>query len=313
MQRAFMKLSVVIGIVLLVCLIGVTSLSAPSSFPRGELFIVHSGESALTVAKNLEDREFIRSSSIFLVALRALDPQGGVIAGDYQFDQKLSVIALAQRFSGGRYGTRQTRVTFPEGVSVKTMAEILKKQIPDYPVDEFLALAQPYEGYLFPDTYIISRTITPAVLIQRMRDRFDSQYADLVGTMKANQRDVVIMASILEGESRGITEGRIISGILQNRLRMGMPLQVDAPFMYRYGKGSLDLTLSDLRRDDPYNTYINKGLTPGPIGNPGRIMLEAALDPSETPYLYYLHDREGRVYYAKTYAEHLANRKRAGL
>lgn len=303
-----------VACVLLLVLIGwKQSVLPPDGFPAGEMLSVRQGQSAGSVADELERRGFIRSSRIFLLALRAFEPTGGVIAGDYQFQAPASVVTIARRLSGGRYGTQQTRVTFPEGVSVATMATILKKALPEYPVETFKTLAQPYEGYLFPDTYTVTRTTTPAYLIQRMRDRFEEQYQDIAGSSDHDMRHIVTMASILEGEARTMNEARTIAGILERRLAIGMPLQVDATFYYRYGIASLDLTASDLKRDDPYNTYTRKGLPPTPIGNPGRTMLEAALNPEKSPYLFYLHDREGRVYYARTYAEHLENRRRAGL
>lgn len=301
------------GALLLILLMWKHSMMPTADFPSGEILSIRQGQSARSVADELESRGFVRSSRTFLLTLRALEPSGGVIAGDYQFEGPTSVVSIARRLSGGRYGTKQIRVTFPEGVSVATMATILKKELPEYPIEMFKTLAQPYEGYLFPDTYIISRTTTPAQLIQRMRDRFADQYQDIAGSSTDDMRHIVIMASILEGEARTMGEARMIAGILETRLSKGMPLQVDATFMYRYGIPSLNLTLTDLKRDDPYNTYINTGLPPTPIGNPGRTMLEAALNPEKSPYLFYLHDREGRIYYARTYAEHLANRRRAGL
>lgn len=121
---------------------------------------------------------------------------------------------------------------------------------------------------------------------------------------------IFVMASILEREAKNSDEAGIISGILWKRLEKGMPLQVDATFLYTIGKGSDQLTTADLAHNEPYNTYVNKGLPPGPIGNPGVSMVLAALHPVDSSYYYYLHDPNGHVHFAKTYSEHLANKKK---
>ena len=121
--------------------------------------------------------------------------------------------------------------------------------------------------------------------------------------------DTLTTASILEREANGTEDIKIISGILQNRLNKNMPLQVDAPFYYLLGKESSELTQADLKIKSPYNTYINKGLPPAPIGNPGLKAIEAAVYPTKTDYLYYLHDINGVVHYAKTHSEHVKNKQ----
>ncbi len=119
------------------------------------------------------------------------------------------------------------------------------------------------------------------------------------------------MASLLEKEaSNDLEQKRIISGILWKRIRIGMPLQIDAPFLYERGKGSAQLSNKDLRASSKYNTYINKGLTPTPIGNPGYDSLYAAAHPIESNYLFYLHDFNGGVHYGKNHKEHVTNKKK---
>jgi UPF0755 protein len=118
------------------------------------------------------------------------------------------------------------------------------------------------------------------------------------------------MASLLEKEARNATEAKTVAGILWKRISLGKPLQVDAPFLYVLGKTSAQLTTRDLTKDGPYNTYTRKGLPVGPIGNPGIAMIQAALNPIASQYLYYLHDRNGVIHYAKTYEGHLQNKKK---
>jgi UPF0755 protein len=122
-------------------------------------------------------------------------------------------------------------------------------------------------------------------------------------------KDIITMASILEREANGKDEARVISGILWKRIQKNMPMQVDATFLYSIQKGSSALTQTDLKTDGPYNTYTRTGLPVGPIGNPGTVMIDAALHPTDSPYWYYLHDDKGGIHYAKTYQEHLKNKK----
>ena len=117
------------------------------------------------------------------------------------------------------------------------------------------------------------------------------------------------MASILEKDANGREDARVISGILWKRFDAGMRLQADATLSYILGKESKHLTLSDLKTDSPYNTYLHTGLPAGPIGNPGMETLRAAILPEVSPYWYYLHDGEGVVHYAKNFAEHERNRR----
>ena len=118
------------------------------------------------------------------------------------------------------------------------------------------------------------------------------------------------MASIIEKEAHTSDDRRVISGILWERLKIGMPLQVDATFLYINGKNTYDLSVDDLAIDSPYNTYKYAGLPIGPIGNPGLDSLEAALAPMTSPYLYYLSDKSGKTYYARTFNEHKRNREK---
>ena len=118
------------------------------------------------------------------------------------------------------------------------------------------------------------------------------------------------MASIIEGEAVTPEDRRIVSGILWTRMKNGMRLGVDAPFAYIMGKGSLELTQTDLATTSPYNTYRVAGLPPTPINNPGIDAIAAALAPSSTPYLYYLSDKEGSMHYARTFAEHKLNKEK---
>lgn len=150
--------------------------------------------------------------------------------------------------------------------------------------------------------------------INRARNQFDAQIASIQDDIDASPytlEDIVIMASIIEKEATNdFTEQQMISGILWKRIEIGMLLQVDAPFMYTIGKGSAQLTRSDLAMDSPYNTYRYTGLPPTAIGSPSLSALRAAATPIESPYLFYLHGNDGIVRYGRNFDEHILNRQR---
>jgi len=157
------------------------------------------------------------------------------------------------------------------------------------------------EGYLFPDTYLFLPFAETEQIIGTMTDNFKKKAGD-VG------KDIVIMASLIEKEVPDIGDRKIVSGILWKRLKLGMALQVDAVFPYITGKQKV--LSDDLKIDSPYNTYLHKGLPPGPISNPGLDAVEAAKNPQETSYLYYLSGKDGKTHFAKTFAEHLKNKEK---
>jgi UPF0755 protein len=147
--------------------------------------------------------------------------------------------------------------------------------------------------------------------VKTLSDTFQTKIASLesiIDSFGKPYSQVVIMASILEAEARKLEDRRVIAGILWKRIQMDMPLQVDAPFEYVSSKNTFTLTTADLRLDSPYNTYTRKGLPPTPIGNPGLEAIQAAVTPIESPYLYYLSDKNGVFHYAETHDGHVKNK-----
>ena len=142
---------------------------------------------------------------------------------------------------------------------------------------------------------------------------FNKKIEPWTGAIEASKhslRDIVNMASILEREASTPEDMSLVSGVLWNRISKGMPLQVDATFMYLLGRKSSELTTADLKIKSAYNTYVNKGLPGGPIGNPGITAISAAINPTATSFMYYLSDKDGMMHYAKTFDEHVANKNK---
>ncbi len=280
----------------------------PDSFPLNQLVAVPSGQSVAEIAQTLEENNVVRSAFALRVIVRLTGNERNVHAGDYLFKEPQDIFSVAHTLAIGAYGLEPTRVRIHEGATTKEMASLLDRQFERFNADNFLAQAKLQEGYLFPDTYFFLPNVTEDTIMQAMRQNFDAKIAPLMPQVASSTHslsDIVIMASIIEREAHNSVDRRKISGVLWNRLRRGMLLQVDVTFLYTVGKGTYQITLQDLATDSPYNTYKYKGLPPTAIGSPSLDSLKAAVDPIESDYLFYLADRSGITYFSKTYAEHL--------
>lgn len=282
----------------------------PKDFPKDSTFSIEPGTPLGVISYRLKNQHYIKSRLLFEGLTVLKQGERGVIEGEYFFNKPVNLITVVLRLSGSEFGFDRIKVTIPEGFNRKEIAKKCAQLLEKCSEDSFLNKTEGLEGYLFPDTYLIFPGRNEDDLIQKMKANFDSKTKNLFeGLSESKKSDIIILASIIERESAGDQDRRIISGILWNRLNKNMLLQVDAPFYYILGKTSEQLTLSDLKIKSPFNTYVYKGLPPEPIGNPGIESIKAALNPEKTNYLYYLHDKEGNVYYAKTHAEHVQNKK----
>lgn len=219
--------------------------------------------------------------------------------------------ALVRSFFITDFVPSAVRITFPEGFTTREMALEVNKTFPTLSTTTFRLAASPYEGYLFPDTYIFSALVSTTTIITTLRENFNAKIAPLkddVARSGHSLEEIVIMASLLEKEARTDESRRIVAGILWNRLKLGMPLQVDAVFGYIFGRDTYSPSAQDLKTESPYNLYLHTGLPPGPINNPGLHTLNAALHPATTTYLYYLTGSDNLMHYATTHAGHQANR-----
>lgn len=282
----------------------------PKSFPTPYQITIDSGQSLFSISNELYKDGAIRSKRVFEMLMLSFGSDKTISRGEYYFEKPANVVTLAMRISGRDFGVDKARVTFPEGFTNKQMADRLDKELSNFDSELFLSLAKDSEGYLFPDTYHLLPWATPESVIETLKKNFDKKISGLEKDLSYSDKslkDIVIMASLIEKEARGEEDRYMISGILWKRISKGIPLQVDAPFLYILGKESKELTRTDLAINSPFNTYKYKGLPPAPIGNPGLESIKASLNPKDSPYLYYLHDSDGKIYYAKTYTEHQKN------
>lgn len=296
------------AVVVLVLLFGFFFFVAPAEFPVGKIITIKENTSFEETARMLEDEHILSSALLFKIVARIGQADRSIQAGEYVFSKPLGLSSVLYRMVNGISGIPTVRVTFPEGVTVIQIAQIVEEKLPHFDSAGFITLAAKDEGYLFPDTYDFPLAITPEEVRLRLRNRFDQVTKDLALTDQ-ELGSIVTMASLLEKETKTPEERRIVSGILWKRLSLGMALQVDAVFGYIQGIDTYHPSGKDLDIDSPYNTYKYSGLPPGPIANPGEDSLKAALEPAATEYLYYLTGKDGVMYYARTFEEHKKNKE----
>ncbi len=289
-----------------------TVFRAPDNFPVSRLIEIKKGMPLSKISMQLKKAGVIRSELLFESFVTTLSGDSGALSGDYFFPKPLSSWSVARKITKGDFGLIPVRITILEGSTIYDIARLFQKKFPDFDSVEFLKIVESKEGYLFPDTYLFLPNVKADQVARQMEENFKQKIDSIKEQIvKFNKplKDIITMASILEKEARTIKARRMISGILWNRIRIGMPLQVDAVFPYINGKNTYTLTLKDLKIDSPYNTYKYKGLPAGPISNPSLDAIEATVNPTKTKNLYYLSDKRGNTYYSKTFDGHKKNRR----
>jgi UPF0755 protein len=273
-------------------------------------FIIAKGSSASQVGNKLENAGLIKNALAFKIYIQFTGQSGSLQSGEFKLSPSFS---LFQNITALFSGPVELWVTIPEGLRREEVAAKFAVALGKDTVftDEFLQASKGKEGYLFPDTYLFPTEASASAIVKKMTDTFNSKTQNLkpVGS-NLTFSESVILASIIERETKTDTERPVVAGILINRLDAGMPLQVDASVQYAVGASKNwwpILSLADLKTDSRYNTYKYQGLPPAPIANPGLSSLTATFAPIANDYWYYIHDPSGQIHYAKTLAEHNAN------
>ncbi len=259
-----------------------------------QVFEVAKGASVKAIAYNLKEAGLLRSPLYF----RYLTRQQKITlqAGMYQLSPSLSPKELALSLTRGL--AVDEKITIPEGYRTEQIAETAR-----IPIKDFVLAAKGLEGQLFPDTYYVKKDLTASELVSVMHNNFLKKAGDV-------DKDTLILASLVERETRGDDEKPVVAGILKKRLASGWALELDATVQYFLGKPGAwwpETTLLDRRLPSPYNTYLHTGLPPAPIGNPGLASIKAVQNSVESPFWFYLHDRTGKIHYAATNLEHEQN------
>jgi UPF0755 protein len=297
------------------------------SDPHGNVrVVIPKGSGVEDIGQILEDENVIDSALGFRFAVYLEGGGEDIQAGEYNLPEGLSAKDALSALMRGPKEPEVVLVTIPEGSWLTEFAEIIGSQT-HIPEDEFLkvvesgAVRSPFkpkdvdtmEGLLFPSTYEIGKKETAQTLAQRLADEFVKQTGgldfDAARKTGISPYEAIIVASMIEAESRIDSERPKIARVIYNRLNMDMPLGIDATIHYGLGKRGGDLTASDLAADSPYNTREVAGLPPTPIGAPGLESLEAALNPADGDWVYYvLNDCEGNHAFSETYDEFLENK-----
>jgi UPF0755 protein len=300
-----------------------SQLDPVSSSSKPVKVIIEPGLGSPEIAARLEKQGVVRNGTVFLWYARLSGQAGSLKAGQYRLSPHMTPGEIIARLKRGGADTDEIVVTIPEGFTVRQIAEVLaeKKVIRDR--DAFLKAACrerpsasiPFdlppagmEGYLYPDTYRFQADTEPEKIAQTMLDEFARAFYDknraAIDRSPHSLHEIVTIASLVEREAEAPEDRARIAGVIENRLRRNMKLDIDATVLYAIGQHKDRVLYRDLRVDSPYNTYRRKGLPPGPIASPGLASLEAALNPERHGYLYYVAGPDGAHVFTRTLAEH---------
>lgn len=264
----------------------------PNTFPVGKNFVVNENETLNSISERLKKEKYITSPFLFRLGVSFLGKDRAIQLGGYIFDSPRNLSQVVATFVKGRPDTPLLSITVPEGSTSYEVAEMIVRIFPSLSAVSINNFIVKYhaEGRLFPSTYFLLPSYTERDIIQLMLSTFTKKVESIITTSSilpplTSLNDVIVLASILEGEAKTEKDMKIVSGILLTRLTRGMLLQVDVA----------------------KETYKEKGLPNVPLNNPGLVAILAVLNPIFTGDLYYITGNDGMMYYAKTFEEHKQN------
>lgn len=312
------KLFFIFSLIFLVTILFFTAIYFPlvENSTIQKIINIPSGTNAKEIVHILEKNEIIRKNNyLFIILIKLSKLEDKLKFGEYNLSPSLNMLQILNKLARGEIVVY--KITIPEGYTSIQIAELLdKKEIVEK--ESFLKLVKygekSWEGYLFPDTYEVPKKYGEENMFKLMLSNFEQVAVDHKLINKTEQTgftmdEIITLASIIEKEAKFAEEKRQISSVFHNRLKSGMKLQSCATIQYILGKPKEILEESDLEIESPYNTYLYKGLPPGPICNPGIDSIIAALEPANEDYLYFVLGDNGRHIFSKTYEEHLKNKK----
>jgi UPF0755 protein len=301
---------------------------------KTKIFSIEKGENSKSIVGRLKKENLISKEIFALYYLKTSGLGNKILPGDYEINGRMKIPEIIKTITQEQ--NIFSKITFPEGWDSKKMSERLGSN--GFSQEGFLEITKnpnlelkskfsffsllpregSLEGYLFPDTYFFSKKLTSEEIVKKMLNNFDSQLTlelrDEIAKQGKSLEEVVTMASIIEKEVISEKDRKIASGIFWDRIKNGQPLQSCATISYVLGANKKQYTFEDTRIQSPYNTYLNQGLPPGPICNPGISAIRAAIYPTNTDYNYFLSDPEtGNTVFSKTIEEHNSNKVKYGL
>ncbi|MCM3170629.1 endolytic transglycosylase MltG [Paenibacillus sp. MER 99-2] len=300
------------------------------------VFEIKSGTGTSKIAEQLQQEGLIRSGLAFKGYLKWKKQGSNFMAGTYSMNPGVSYEEIVNKLNNGEVVPEEmVKFTIPEGYTVLQMADKLSEEgivdreefiklandpsafdvdiIKDVPVDEELRYV--LEGYLFPETYELKKDSSTHDVMQRMLEEFQTRMNSIPDLEKELQEknlslhELLTIASLVEREVVVDAERPLVAGVIYNRIHQDMKLEIDATVQYLLDKPKARLLFKDLKVESPYNTYLNKGLPPGPIASPSLPSIQAALQPEASEYLFYVTKKDGSSghLFAKTYKEHQQN------
>jgi UPF0755 protein len=301
---------------------------APDKSARVE---VVNGDTLSDVATKLEEAGVIKSAFVFELQARYEGYGTEIKAGRYTFEHGQDSGEILQKLTAGQAAPTIT-VTIPEGLTIEETAKTVAADS-SVPASELVKAARrtdygyaflenhrvkTTEGYLFPARYDFEKGVNARQIVDRLLGQYlletqDLEIAEAKERLDLEEYQIVTVASLIEKEAATPKEKPLIASVIYNRMRKGMPLQIDATVQYALERPKANLSLADLKIDSPYNTYKRKGLPPGPICSPSRESIRAALKPADTNYLYYVLEGDGREhFFTNDYDEFLRAKAKAG-
>jgi UPF0755 protein len=303
-------------------------------------FTVAKGLSTRQIASALSDKKIINNKLIFIIYADLHHAGDKIQAGDYKLNSNMTIVELVNVLTRGRVVESARSLTVIEGWTNKQLGKFLSDRGVVASATEFdQVLAKnnfnfkfsadakkfSYQGFLFPDTYKLSASSTAPDLVAKMLKNFENKITDRMITDTIDQNltlsEAVTVASIVEKEvgrnkenltaddiAKMQTERKLVASVFYNRLKIGMALESDATVNYITGKTTRSVSIDDTKIKSPYNTYMNRGLPPSPISNPGLDSIKAAIYPAQSDYLYFLNKPDGEAVFARTLDEHNANK-----
>ena len=321
-------------ILLLIVVIGIVSIfistiRKPLKISQSEVVNVEEGDSFYSIINRLSNEKKIKSPFIIKIYAKLTGLDLEVVPGSHTLDETMSLNDVAKILKDTNNANTIT-VTIPEGFNVEDIAARVEEN-GICTKDEFLSAVKSYplpayvsdnadkrynlEGFLFPDTYNFEIGVKPEYIIETMIKRFEEVWAEVTKGMDIKQEEiekVINVASIIEKEARVDEDRPLIASVIYNRLKQGMPLQIDATVIYAHGYYIENVRNRHLAIESKYNTYLHKGLPVGPICNPGAPSIKAALNPANTNYLFYLLASDDEHYFTDNYDDFLKKKEELG-
>ena len=281
-------------------------------------FNIPTGASFYRISKELEENGLISSHYIFSLWIKIKGLGNKMKAGEYSLSPSMPPLEILGILKQGRVATHT--ITIPEGFSMLQIADLFNRagladkekflEAANSPeiLKKYKIAACNLEGYLYPDTYRMAKGLSAISVIEIMVSRFMEIYNSIIEESSPSgmsMEELVTLASIIEKETGKSSERPIISSVFHNRLKKGMKLESDPTVIYGIHDFNGNITKKDLNTITPYNTYIIPGLPPGPIANPGKAAIEAALKPEDTEYIFFVSKNDGTHVFSEIYRDHV--------